>query len=43
MQTEPHFYKTQDFFLHDFNSCDIISWDFVGSLEIILGEKVPGI
>ena len=38
-----HFPKTYDFFLQDFKSCDLISWDFIGSPNIILGKKVLGI
>ena len=39
-QTWPHFLKVQDFFLQiyffkDFNSCDLISWDFIGSPPIL--------
>ena len=45
--TWPHFYKTFSWFffvlriylLQDFISCDLISWDFIGSLHTILGKK----
>ena len=36
--TGPHAPKTKAFF-QDFNSCNVISWDFIGSSHIILGGK----
>ena len=44
-QTWPHFLKVQDFFLQiyffkDFNSCNLISWDFIGSPHIILRKSL---
>ena len=43
-KTLPHFPKTWDFLIRIFfNSCDLISWDFIGSPHIILGNKDPEI
>ena len=33
------FYLLKIYFLQDFNSFDLISWDFVGSHHIVLGKK----
>ena len=30
---------SSDIFPQDFNSCDLISWDFIDSPHIILGKK----
>ena len=40
-RTWPRFPRTNDFFLKDFNSSDLISWDFISSSHIILGKKSP--
>jgi len=34
-----HFPQDLGLFLQDFKSCDLISWDFIGSPNIILGKK----
>ena len=31
------------YFLQNFFSCDLISWDFIGSPHTLLGKNVPGI
>ena len=41
-KTWPHFFL-RIYFLQDFISCDLISWNFITRSHINLGKKVPGI